>query len=132
MSSIDTAIVCVICRRSFETNFLDSLKGKLKVLPASLKEQIKKTGEQITAAEEKIRGLLQEVKKLEKELTIMVMLQIANQTNGYTANFVQDIPIEEIETLLKEFKINLESEYVLDILANGIKEETFNEILKNR
>jgi hypothetical protein len=113
-------------------NFLESLKGKLKVLPANFKDQIKKTSEQIEAAEEKISGLNLEINKLEKELTIMIMLFFATRGTGYNINFVKNIPKEEIEKQLQEYNINLESELVRDILKNGIKEETFNEILKTR
>lgn len=123
-----------IKHRNIESSLslLESLKTKLKVTHASLKEQIKRTNEQILATEEKITELRNDLVKMEKEITILLMLNIARQKNGYNIEFSQNIPVDQIKKQLEEYTINPESENVTEILENGIKEKTLVTILQNR
>ncbi|MFN4149357.1 MAG: hypothetical protein ACK4IX_00290 [Candidatus Sericytochromatia bacterium] len=113
-------------------SMLESLKSKLKATHPSLKEQIKKTNDQIAETEEKITKIKQEISKNESELTIMTLLNLAREKNGYNKDFSNNIPINKMKELLTEYSVNLKSENVDKILNHGIKESMLNEILKNR
>lgn len=113
-------------------SFIESLKNKLKAIHPSLKEQLRKTQEQITENEKKLHDLYDSIKKYETELTILILLNIAREQQGYDLKFSKNIPVEKITEQLNEYNININSDYVQAILRNGIKEDTINNILRAR
>lgn len=113
-------------------SFIDSLRTKLKAIHPSLKEQLKKTNEQIVENEKKLQEIKDNIKKFETEITIMLLLNIARQQQGYDLAFSNNIPVEQIESQLNEYNININSDNVQKVLRDGIKEDTINEILRAR
>lgn len=113
-------------------SYIESLKTKFKILPATLKEQVKKTSDEISATEEKAQNLKNDIKTLEKELTVLILLNLAIQSKGYSIDFIRNLPVDEIIRQLKEYHINTDSEFVQDILSNCLTEGMINQILKKR
>ncbi len=120
--------------RSIEStkSFINSLQTKLKAIHPSLKEQLRKTSEQILENENKLKEVYEGIKKNETELTIMILLNIARQEKGYDLAFSLNIPVDKIESQLNEYNINVNSDNVQSVLRNGIKEEIINNILRTR
>ncbi len=113
-------------------SFIHSLKTKLKAIHPSLKEQLRKTNEQIAETEEKLHEVKQTIIRSEVELTVLIILNIARLANGYNLAFSLTLPKEEIVKQLQEYNVNLDSNLVKEIIENGIKEEMINNILKTR
>ncbi|MFN8576241.1 MAG: hypothetical protein U0354_05245 [Candidatus Sericytochromatia bacterium] len=113
-------------------SFIDSLKTKLKAIHPSLKEQVKKTNEQIEENKTKLKDIIEGIKKFETEITIMLLLNIAREKQGYDLEFSKNFPIDKVHEQLNEYNINFDSDNVQKVLREGLKEETIHSILRTR
>lgn len=113
-------------------SFIDSLKLKLKAIHPTLKEQLRKTNEQIEENKQKLNDIKETIKNTESEITILLLLNLAREKNGYNLSFVNDLPIEKLNEQLNEYNINIESDNVQKVIREGITEEQINKILRSR
>lgn len=113
-------------------SFIDSLKTKLKAIHPSLKEQVKKTNDQIEENKTKLKEIIEGIKKFETELTIMLLLNIAREKQGYDLEFSKNLPIDKVHEQLNEYNINFDSDNVQKVLREGLKEEIIHSILRTR